>query len=140
MRIWTIALFAAGCAGGGTRPAAPVGRTNEPAPAEQPEPPPNATTVPIAATQGHRYKGEMPHISDLVLPGRHLVIVKLCVTADGVPAVIELAKPSGSAAADRRIHDAMAQWRYRPFHVDGKPVPWCTAVTFKFDVAEPAPE
>ena len=49
--------------------------------------------------------------------------------AGNVASVTQL-KSTGFAAHDARIIEQMRTWTYRPFLIDGKPAPVCTAVTF----------
>jgi hypothetical protein len=39
-------------------------------------------------------------------------------------------KTTGFPAYDQKIGREIHTWRYRPFWVDGRPQPVCTAVTF----------
>jgi serine/threonine protein kinase len=56
---------------------------------------------------------------------------KVCITAEGqVNTVVQL-KSTGFPAYDSKIQSAIrGQWRYRPFMVNGRAVPVCTAVRF----------
>ena len=67
---------------------------------------------------------------------------KLCVTVDGAIASVRLLKSSGFPAYDQKIIDTIQrEWRYKPFSIEGKPVPVCTAVTFIYtqQPADPPP-
>jgi protein TonB len=56
---------------------------------------------------------------------------KLCLTVDGAIAVVSKMKSTGFPAYDETIMSRIrGEWRYRPFQVNGKAVPVCTAVTF----------
>jgi hypothetical protein len=44
--------------------------------------------------------------------------------------VIKKLKGTGFANYDTIIETGMARWRYKPYQVNGKAVPVCTAVTF----------
>jgi hypothetical protein len=58
---------------------------------------------------------------------------KLCLSSAGTIESVAILKPTGFAAYDRKIESTIAStWRYRPFLVDNKPTPVCTAVTFKY--------
>ena len=56
---------------------------------------------------------------------------KLCITLDGnISSVVQL-KSTGFPSYDNKITSTIrGEWRYRPFMVNGKPTPVCTAVTF----------
>jgi len=56
---------------------------------------------------------------------------KLCLTMDGNIASVTQLKTTGFQAYDSKIISTIrAEWRYRPFMVNGKAAPVCTAVTF----------
>lgn len=55
---------------------------------------------------------------------------KLCITEHGTIASVTMLKSTEVVAYDRRIERTLYGWRYRPFLLDGKPAPVCTAVTF----------
>ncbi len=55
---------------------------------------------------------------------------KLCLNKAGTVSRVKLFKSSGYKTYDRTIRRLMRKWRYRPFMVNAKPVPVCTAVTF----------
>lgn len=56
--------------------------------------------------------------------------VKYCISARGAVSRLQLLKSSGYSAYDSRILNAMRQWRYRPFLVNGEATPVCSATTF----------
>lgn len=58
--------------------------------------------------------------------------VKLCLSAQGEPTKVIVAKSTGFPAADQRIVDEVQAWRYRPYTVNGRAVPICTAVVFQY--------
>ena len=55
---------------------------------------------------------------------------KLCIDTQGTVITVAKLKSSGFPDYDAKIMSQMQQWRYRPYQLDGKPVPVCTAVTF----------
>jgi hypothetical protein len=55
---------------------------------------------------------------------------KLCLDEGGKVASVKLLKTTGFPAYDQTINRDIHTWRYRPFWVDGRPQPVCTAVTF----------
>lgn len=57
-------------------------------------------------------------------------LFKLCVDTSGAIASIDRLKSTGFAAYDQLIEQKIHDWRYKPFLIDGKPAPVCTAVTF----------
>ena len=67
--------------------------------------------------------------------GRNRVIgsFKMCLTAEGAVDTVSPLKSTGFPAYDQTIMGRIgAEWRYRPFMLDGRAVPVCTAVTFIF--------
>jgi hypothetical protein len=56
---------------------------------------------------------------------------KLCLSVGGVVTSVTMVKSTGFPAYDAKINNTIhSEWRYRPYNVNGKPVPVCTAVTF----------
>ena len=41
-------------------------------------------------------------------------------------------KSTGYPGYDQTLQNAILAWQFRPYEVDGKPVPVCTAVTFVY--------
>jgi len=59
---------------------------------------------------------------------------KLCLTLEGNISAVNLLKSTGFPAYDSKIQSKIrGEWRYRPFMVNGKPTPVCTAVTFIYN-------
>jgi TonB family protein len=61
-------------------------------------------------------------------------VIKLCVDATGKVARVILLKSSGYPAYDEKIVTETKGWKYKPYVVDGKPVPVCTALTFIYSL------
>jgi hypothetical protein len=56
---------------------------------------------------------------------------KLCITAEGTVSSVSQLTSTGFPAYDSKIQSTIrSQWRYRPFMVNGKATPVCTAVRF----------
>jgi hypothetical protein len=56
---------------------------------------------------------------------------KLCITVGGDVSNVQMLKSSTFPAYDAKIQRTIkGEWRYRPYAVNGKVVPVCTAVTF----------
>ena len=62
-----------------------------------------------------------------------------CLTPSGLARSVAIQKSSGFLAYDRVIFETMRTWRYRPYLVDGKPVPVCAPVTIVAKGAKNAP-
>jgi protein TonB len=59
---------------------------------------------------------------------------KLCLTLEGNISQVNMLKSTGFPAYDSKIQGKIrGEWRYRPFTVNGKPTPVCTAVTFIYN-------
>lgn len=70
-------------------------------------------------------------VDKVELHGKRLVgSFKLCLGEDGRYEQGTLLKSTGVPGYDAKIASAMMAWTYRPYLVDGVPVPVCTAVTF----------
>ncbi|HEU0034600.1 MAG TPA: hypothetical protein VFQ53_28445 [Kofleriaceae bacterium] len=70
---------------------------------------------------------------------RVIASFKLCIDVAGAVTRVETIKTSSFETYDRTLIRAMRQWKYRPYQIDGKVVPVCTAVTFVYN-ATPAPK
>lgn len=119
-------------------------------PPPPPPPPPSAgapRNVPPALLEGSRIAGEkniVPDDPDKVQitrsgKGRLIGSWKLCVSDAGDVSEVKLLKSSGFPGYDRKLETEMWNWRYRPFLVNGKPVPVCTAITFIYSQDGGAP-
>ncbi len=112
------------------------------APPPPPPPPPPPTppqNVPPTMLEGSRIAGEKQIAPDDVTKteiqrsGKDRIIgsFKLCLTVDGGISNVTMLKSTGFPAYDSKIQGKMrGEWRYRPYLVNGKAVPVCTAVTF----------
>jgi periplasmic protein TonB len=105
-----------------------------------PPPPPPAAPRNIAPTalEAQRIGGEKNILPDDVTKteiqraGKTKIVtsVKICLSATGSVATLNVIKASGFPAYDQKIQREMRNWKYRPFMVNGKAAPVCTAVTF----------
>jgi protein TonB len=123
--------------GGGTGPGIPGGTGTEPVVAE---PPPEK--VSIEALAALRISGD-PQIRlppsvlrALADEGVHRadIMVRLCLSASGVPQTVEILKSSGHQQADDQVRDGVRSWRYRPYTVNGRAVPACAAVLMRYEI------
>ena len=64
-------------------------------------------------------------------------VLELCLDTDGAPQRIHIVRSSGYGGYDLKLATAMAEWRYTPFLVAGKPKPVCTSVTFIYPPQSP---
>jgi hypothetical protein len=111
------------------------------APPPPPPPPPPAPPANVAPTalDAHRISGEKNIVPDDVTKteiqrsGKEKLIgsYKLCITAEGQVSAVNQLKTTGFPSYDNKIVSTIrGEWRYRPFMVNGKATPVCTAVTF----------
>ncbi len=113
-----------------------------PAPAiPLPPPPPPAAPQIVAPTmlEASRIAGDKNILpeevtkTDIQRSGKSRVVgsYKLCLNAGGDITSVTQIKSTGFGAYDSKILNTMrTQWKYKPFAVNGKAVPVCTAVTF----------
>ena len=71
--------------------------------------------------------------------GKLIGTFKLCISTSGDVASVIRLKSTGFPAYDAKLHDEMTQWKYRPFILNGKPSPVCTAVTFIYSQHDAPP-
>jgi len=110
-----------------------------PPPPPPPPPPAPPQNVPPTMLEGSRIAGEKMIAPDDVTKteiqrsGKDRVVgsFKLCLTVGGEVQSVTMLKSTSFPAYDSKIQGKMrAEWRYKPYNVNGKPVPVCTAVTF----------
>ncbi|HEY1810799.1 MAG TPA: energy transducer TonB [Kofleriaceae bacterium] len=125
----------------------------QPPPGPPPPPPPpgsGGNVVPPNALEAQRIAG-----TKLIEPDdatkreisragkdRTISSFKLCIAVDGKIASVRLLRSSGFPAYDQKIIDTIqGEWRYRPYMIQNKAVPVCTAVTFIYNQqpADPPP-
>lgn len=97
--------------------------------------------VPPATLESQRIRGEKVILPDdptkqaIRDAGVKKVVgsFKLCLDAAGAVTRVETLKTTGFESYDRTLIRGMRQWAYRPYLVDDKPVPVCTAITFIYE-------
>jgi len=106
------------------------------APLAAPAPP---QTVAPTALDANRIAGEKDILpdertqSDIFRSGAEKVVgsYKVCISAEGTIAAVTQLKSTGFPSYDGTIQDTIRnKWRYKPFMVNGKAAPVCTAVRF----------
>jgi protein TonB len=111
------------------------------APPPPPPPPPPAPPQNVApqALDANRVSGEKNIVPDDVTKteisrsGKDRLIgsYKVCISTEGNIAQVNQLKSTGFTSYDQKIVSTIrGEWRYRPFMVNGKAAPVCTAVTF----------
>lgn len=110
-----------------------------PPPPPPPPPPAPPQNVPPTLLEGSRIAGDKMIVPDDVTKteiqrsGKNRIVgsFKLCLTVTGAISSITMLKSTGFPAYDNKIQSKMrSEWRYKPYMVNGKAVPVCTAVTF----------
>ncbi len=116
------------------------GVVGAPPPPPPPPPPPAAPQI-VAPTmlEASRIAGTKDIVpeevtkTDIQRSGKDRVVgsFKLCLSAAGDITSVTQIKSTGFGAYDSKILNTMrTEWKYKPFAVNGKAVPVCTAVTF----------
>lgn len=59
---------------------------------------------------------------------------KVCIDETGSVSVIEKLRSSGFPDYDATIRRELAQWKYQPLQVDGKPTSWCKGVSLVYEL------
>jgi hypothetical protein len=106
-----------------------------------PTPPAPPKGIAPAALEAQRVAGEKLIVPDDVTKteiqraGKNQLTgtYKLCLDATGNVTNVQQLRSTGFSAYDNKIVTTIrTQWRYRPFLVDGRATPVCTAVIFKY--------
>jgi hypothetical protein len=117
-----------------------------PPPPPPPPPPPTAPlTVPPTQLEALRIAGSKTIApaadtrADMISAGKTRVVasLKLCLDDKGSVSSTTTLKSSGFPAYDRKINAEMRRWIFKPYKLNGRAVPVCTAVTFIFDASRP---
>ena len=108
----------------------------QPTPARRTVTPLAPIEIPRAAIEGKRIFGRT-----LIVPDEdtrraiHIVGVtrtcpwfRLCLDTSGVPTHVDVLRTSCFPRYDAQIVEAMLEWRYSPFTIDGNPVAVCTSL------------
>jgi periplasmic protein TonB len=125
---------------GGQENGDPNGVLGAPPPPPPPPPPPAPPQI-VAPTalEASRIAGEKNIVPDDVTKteiqrsGKTQIVgsYKLCLNAAGAITSVNQLKSTGFASYDQKIvRTIRGEWQYKPFEVNGKAVPVCTAVTF----------
>lgn len=110
-----------------------------------PPPPAPAATVPPGTLETLRLAGtktiaaDAQTRADMIAAGKPKVIasLKICLDDAGTVRSTATLKSSGFPAYDRRLLSETRGWVFRPYKVNGKAVPVCTAYTFIYDASKP---
>jgi hypothetical protein len=110
-----------------------------------PPPPPSPINVPPSLLENLRVSGSKRIVpdarvkADILAAGKTKVVasMKMCLDDKGNVSSVAQLKSSGYPAYDRTLMTEMRQWLYRPYKVNGKAAPVCTAVTFIYDASRP---
>jgi hypothetical protein len=115
-----------------------VGGTIGAPPPPPPPPPAPPQNVPPSLLEGSRIAGSRDILPDeptkraIKQSGKDRVIgaFKLCIDTNGGVLSIAQLKSTGFPGYDKTIVSGMRTWKYRPYTVNGKIAPVCTAITF----------
>lgn len=88
--------------------------------------PPGAKMLPPIVARGQCLECPVPKLPEAVLPkGRTAwAMVKICVDTAGQVVSTKMVKAI-SPGADAEIDKALRKWKYRPYLIQGRPVPFC---------------
>jgi TonB family protein len=107
----------------------------------EPKPRPSPTAlVPPNVLQGLRISGETqihPNAitqNSMIREGASRVqgILKVCLATDGSVASVSMLRSTKYDAYDATLLSSVRDWRYRPYLLNGTPVPACSTVTFHY--------
>jgi hypothetical protein len=124
-----------------------VGGVSAPPPPPPPPPVP-PQNVPPTLLEGNRIAGNKMIVPDDVTKteiqrsGKDKLVGswKLCLTPAGDVSNVTRLKSTGFSRYDAAIENEMrSNWRYRPYLVNGRAVPVCTAITFIYSQPLPPP-
>jgi protein TonB len=113
-----------------------MGAPPPPPPPPPPAPPQNVAPTALEASRIAGEKNILPNDvtkTEIQRSGKDRLIgsFKICISAEGSVLSVNMLKSTGFSAYDQTILSTMkGTWRYKPFMVNGKAVPVCTAVTF----------
>ena len=121
-------------------------------PPPPPPPPPLPPSVSVWQTvsptllEGNRIRGDKdiepdaPTKAQIAKSGKDRLIgsYKLCIDAQGAVTAVMPLKSTGFSDYDAKLRREMQQWAYRPYTINGKAVPVCTAATFIYSPPTPA--
>lgn len=104
--------------------------------------PPQPRVVVTSVLQALRIAGDTqprpsPGTQQMMLRNDHRTVrasVYLCIGTDGSLGSVKLTTPTGYPDYDQTILAAVGTWRYRPYTVDGRPHPACSAVMFVYSI------
>jgi TonB family protein len=107
----------------------------------KPQPRPNPMVAPTVL-QGLRISGETQLHPDTVTQNQMMRegatsvrgVVQVCIATDGRVASTTMVAPTKFKAYDATLLSAVRDWRYRPYLLNGAPVPACSTVTFIYTI------
>jgi TonB family protein len=105
-----------------------------------PPPPPPVRDVTPEILRGLRIRGETAihpprEVYDEMAAARQYrttATIKLCLAPSGAVSSVSVLKSTAYPAYDRRLVETAGRWIYRPYTVNGTPVPACGVVTFQY--------
>ncbi len=107
-----------------------------------PDPPSVVRQTELEALRVSGERGIQPPKEDAVDMARTqrgtVGVLKMCLGPDGHVSRLYILKSTGYPAYDAKLKRGVQKWIYRPFMVNGKPVPVCTAVTFIYRPRPPS--
>jgi hypothetical protein len=101
--------------------------------------------VPPTLLEANRLRGDKdiepdaPTKAQIAKSGKDRLIgsYKLCIDTQGAVATVTLLKSTGFSDYDAKLRREMQQWAYRPYVINGKATPVCSAATFIYSPPTP---
>jgi hypothetical protein len=59
---------------------------------------------------------------------------RLCVGRDGTPTSLHTTERTGVGKADQEVAKTVLAWRFAPYRVGGRAVPFCESVRYRFEM------
>jgi protein TonB len=109
-----------------------------PAPPKMAKEPPHTVPVDPAIAGTMKLSGDAPAYPPAARMANIQGVVAIAVTIGTNGSVQSLQPVSGPALLEVAALNAVRSWRYRPWLVEGRPVPFTTEVTIEFKVDAPA--
>jgi protein TonB len=93
-------------------------------------PPQVARGLLLIDPSAEQYRVKVPRVMESV-SFNFVARLRVCVSEQGSVTQVQVLK-GGDPAIDPQFPTVISRWRYRPYMADGRAVPWCTLLDYKF--------
>jgi hypothetical protein len=93
-------------------------------------PPQVARGLLLIDPSAEQYRVKVPRMMESVA-FNFVARLRVCVSAQGTVTQVQVLK-GGDPAIDPQFPTVIGRWRYRPYMTDGRAVPWCTLLDYRF--------